>query len=440
MTSKHYQSWGRFPNVDQEAHSIFWRNDSLSIEAKSDKTFLPFGNGRSYGDVCLNEGGYVLNCRPLDRFIGFDRETGVLRCEAGVLLGDILQLIVSRGWFLPVTPGTQFVTVGGAIANDVHGKNHHKAGTFGQHVRCFELLRSDGTRMICSPSENNAFYRATIGGLGLTGVITWAEIQLHPINNAFIDHEVLRYKNLDEFFTLARESDQAFEHTVAWIDCLAKGDQLGRGLFIRGNYAGAIEGKAPTPSKLRLTFPADPPFALINGLTLKLFNTLYYHKQWSERVKGLVHYQPFFYPLDAINDWNRIYGSKGFFQYQCAVPTDHMEGAIREILVRIGKAGVGSFLAVLKLFGDKPSPGLLSFPLPGATLALDFPNNGEKTLRLLDQLDEVTRSVGGRVNPSKDARMQPSDFQQGYPNWTKMSDYIDPHISSSFWRRVTTSV
>ncbi len=440
MTSRRYQSWGRYPKVDQEPRSVYWRDDPLPIEPSAEKTFLPFGNGRSYGDVCLNEGGALLDCRHLGRFIGFDPETGVIRCEAGVLLSEILQLTVAKGWFLPVTPGTQFVTVGGAIANDVHGKNHHKAGTFGQHVRCFELLRSDGARMLCSPNENHEFYRATISGLGLTGVITWAEIQLHPVNNAYIDHEIIRYKNLDEFFTLARESDQAFEHTVAWIDCLAKGDQLGRGLFIRGNYAKAFEGKAHKPSKFHLTFPVNPPFALINGVTLKLFNTLYYRKQWSDRVQGLVHYQPFFYPLDAINDWNRIYGSKGFFQYQCAVPTDHMEGAIREILARIGRAGVGSFLAVLKLFGDKPSPGLLSFPLPGATLALDFPNNGEKTLRLLDQLDEVTRSVGGRVNPSKDARMQPGDFQKGYPNWTKMSDYIDPQISSSFWRRVTASV
>jgi FAD/FMN-containing dehydrogenase len=293
--------------------------------------------------------------------------------------------------------------------------------------------------MVCSPNKHETFYQATIGGLGLTGVITWAEIQLHPVNNAYIDHEIIRYKNLDEFFDLARESDQTYEHTVAWIDCLAKGKQLGRGLFIRGNYADAFEGKAPRPSAMRLTFPVDPPFALINSLTLKLFNTLYYRKQWSDCIKDLVHYQPFFYPLDALLAWNRIYGSNGFFQYQCAVPADQMEAAIREILERIGKAGTGSFLAVLKLFGNRPSPGLLSFPMPGATLALDFPNNGEKTLRLLDQLDEVTRSAGGRVNPSKDARMRPEDFQQAYPNWKNMQDYMDPHISSSFWRRVTAS-
>lgn len=440
MTDNNYQSWGRYPKVNQEGHKLFWRNSPLPIEIIGEKTFLPFGNGRSYGDVCLNDGGIILDCRNLNRFIQFDPETGVLRCEAGVLLSEILQLTVSKGWFLPVTPGTQFITIGGAIANDVHGKNHHKFGTFGLHVRCFELLRSDGTRLICSPDHNEEFFRATIGGLGLTGVVSWAEIQMHPINTPYIDQEIVRYGNLDEFFALARESDQGFEHTVAWVDCLAKGRQLGRGLFIRGNYTKEVEGKAPKRSKIRLTFPVTPPFALINGLTLKLFNNLYYHKQWSDHVNGSVHYQPFFYPLDAIYGWNRIYGSNGFFQYQCAVPKDQMENAIREILERIGKAGVGSFLAVLKLFGNKPSPGLLSFPMPGATLALDFPNNGEKTLQLLDQLDEVTRAVGGRINPSKDARMRAEDFQKGYANWETMRGYMDPRISSSFWRRVTATL
>ena len=437
MTGKCYQSWGRYPKVEQEARKLYWRDDALPTEAIGDKAFLPFGNGRSYGDVCLNDGGILLDCRNLDRFIQFDPDTGILRCETGVLLLEILQLTVAKGWFLPVTPGTQFVTVGGAIANDVHGKNHHKAGTFGRHVRCFELLRSDGTRLVCSADDNTEFYKATIGGLGLTGVITWAEIQLHSIHNPYIDQEIIRYKNLGDFFALAHESDQAYEHTVAWIDCLAKGKQLGRGFFIRGNYAERFEGKPPKPSSLRLAFPVDPPFTLINGLTLKLFNNLYYRKQWSDRVKGLVHYQPFFYPLDTIYAWNRVYGSKGFFQYQCVMPTDRMEDAIRGILEHIGKAGIGSFLAVLKLFGDKPSPGLLSFPMPGASLSLDFPNNGEKTLRLLDQLDEVTRSAGGRINPSKDARMRAEDFQNGYQNWKIMETYIDPHISSSFWRRVT---
>lgn len=437
MMDKRYQSWGRYPKVWQEALKIHWRHDPLPLERIGNKAFLPFGNGRSYGDVCLNDGGLLLDCRELNHFISFDNNTGLLCCEAGVLLSDILQLTVLRGWFLPVTPGTQFVTIGGAIANDVHGKNHHQAGTFGCHVRRFELLRSDGTRLLCSPDENTDFFKATIGGLGLTGVIIWAEIQLKSIKTSYITQEIIRYRTLQEFFSLARESDQTFEHTVSWIDCLAKGKQLGRGLFIRGNYAEQIEWNPPKLPKKCLTFPVDPPFTLINSLTLKLFNTLYYRKQWSNHVANLVHYEPFFYPLDKVYAWNRVYGSKGFFQYQCAVPTDTAEDAIREILERIAYAGVGSFLAVLKLFGDRPSPGLLSFPMPGATLALDFPNNSKKTLQLLDRLDDITREVGGRVNPSKDARMRPEDFQENYNNWRSMEAYIDPRISSSFWRRVT---
>jgi FAD/FMN-containing dehydrogenase len=439
VTSGRYQSWGRYPSADQEVLQLHWRGDSLPSETLANTTFLPFGNGRSYGDVCLNDGGILIDCRGMDRFMRFDPDTGILRCEAGVLLSEILRLTVPNGWFLPVTPGTQFVTVGGAIANDVHGKNHHRAGTFGRHVRCFELLRSDGTRTFCSPDSNAPFYEATIGGLGLTGVITWAEIQLHPVNNEFIDREIIRHRSLDEFFALARESDQTHEHTVAWIDCLARGGQLGRGLFTRGNYAEAFDGRAPRRPQMSLTVPADPPFALVNGLTLRVFNAIYYHRHRSGRLKGLVHYEPFFYPLDAIHAWNRLYGSRGFFQYQCALPTDQMEEATREILERVGTAGIGSFLAVLKLFGDRPSPGLLSFPMPGATLALDFPNSGAKTLRLLDQLDGVVRGAGGRLNPSKDARMRPDDFQEGYPAWTKIRECMDPCISSSFWRRVTAA-
>jgi FAD/FMN-containing dehydrogenase len=437
MNNKRYQSWGRYPKVEQEALKLYWRDEPLPVETMKEKTFLPFGNGRSYGDVCLNQDGLLLDCRNLDRFIHFDPSAGVLRCESGVLLSEILRLIIPAGWFLPVTPGTQFVTVGGAIANDVHGKNHHTAGTFGTHIRCFELLRSDKRRMQCSPDENAEFFKATIGGLGLTGVITWAEIKLRPISNRYITQEIVRYGNLKEFFALARDSDRSYEYTVAWIDCLAKGADLGRGLFIRGNHAAEIKGKAPRAPAGRINFPVDPSFALINGLTLKLFNTMYYRKQVSKHKTNTVHYKPFFYPLDAVYHWNRIYGSKGFFQYQCAVPADKAEDAVREILQRITHAGLGSFLTVLKLLGEKPSPGLMSFPMPGATLALDFPNNGQKTLGLLDQLYEVAQEAGGRVNPSKDARMPARDFQQNYPNWQNMKAFLDPRISSNFWRRVT---
>jgi FAD/FMN-containing dehydrogenase len=381
----------------------------------------------------------LLDCRKLDRFVNFDAETGVLRCEAGVTLEQILEFAVPRGWFLPVTPGTKFVTIGGAIANDVHGKNHHRGGTFGCHVRCFELLRSDGTRRQCSMSDNVDYFRATIGGMGLTGLITWAEVQLKEISSAAIEQEVIRFGNLDEFFELASESDEKFEYTVAWIDCLAKGSDLGRGFFTRGNHAAdASRGALKRPSH-RIPFPVDPPFAFVNKLTLKLFNAAYYRKQLAKRVRNLTHYDPFFYPLDTIRNWNRIYGSAGLFQYQCVVPPDAAPDAIAEILRRIAKAGTGSFLAVLKMFGKVSSPGLLSFPRPGATLALDFPNRGDQTLELLDQLDDVTRSAGGAVNPSKDARMAAADFRRSFEKCEDYLAFVDPNFSSGFWRRVMSA-
>ena len=437
MAERRYESWGRYPKATHQVVRYHWRNQGLPLKAIGQRQFLPYGNGRSYGDVCLNNGGALLDCRNLDHFLAFDPTTGLLRCEAGVLLAEILELAVPQGWFLPVSPGTQYVTVGGAIASDVHGKNHHRAGTFGRYLRCFELLRSDGTRLLCSAQENQDYFAATVAGLGMTGVVTWAEIQLKPIRTPFIAQESIRYQSLDEFFTLARESDGSHEYTVAWIDCLAKGKALGRGLFMRGNHADEVAGKRPrAPGKtLRLRF--DPPFALVNGVTLKALNTLYYHKQRAEQVRATVHYQPFFYPLDAVRSWNRMYGRKGFFQYQCAIPTNHADDAIQAMLARIASAGAGSFLAVLKMFGNVPSPGLLSFPLPGATLALDFPNAGRATLDLLCQLDDISRAAGGRVYPSKDARMTAADFQRNYAAWRQVEALRDPAICSDFWRRVT---
>ena len=411
-----------------------WRDTALPID--SEKSMLPFGNGRSYGDCCLNDRGILVDARGLDRFIAFDAQTGTLRCEAGVLLSEVLALTVPRGWFLPVTPGTQFVTVAGALANDVHGKNHHRAGTFGRHVRCFELLRSNGTRLQCSSAENPDWFRATIGGLGLTGLITWVEIQLKAVPGPEIEQEIIRFGRLEEFFQLSRESDLTFEYTVAWIDCAAKGASLGRGLYIRGNPAEGRRPRRANAGAIRVTVPFDPPFALVNGPSLRLFNALYYRKQLRARSHSTVHYSRFFYPLDAIGAWNRIYGSNGMLQYQCVIPHRHAEEAIPEILREVADAGTGSFLAVLKLFGDLPSPGLLSFPRPGATLALDFPNLGKLTFDLLDRLDAITMAAGGALYPAKDARMSADTFRKSFPDWGELKRFIDPRFSSSFWRRV----
>ncbi len=293
-----YRGWGRWPSEPQRAVRLGWRDAGIP---QLDEPLLPFGNGRSYGDSCLNTGGTLLDARGLDRFIAFDPESGILCCEAGVLLSEILDLSLPEGWFLPVTPGTRFITIGGAIANDVHGKNHHKAGTFGRHVTAFELLRSDGSRLLCTPEENAELYRATIGGLGLTGLITWAEIRLQRIKGPWIAQEVIRYRDLAEFFALSRESDQGFDYTVAWVDCVTRGRGLGRGLFMRGNFT---DDPTPPPrlAEPRLRVPFDPPFTLINGLSLRLFNQLYYRKQWGDRVAGRVPIAPFFYPLDGVGE------------------------------------------------------------------------------------------------------------------------------------------
>jgi FAD/FMN-containing dehydrogenase len=433
----HYQSWGRYPRVrNQEAVPLHWR-DALPDLGGFDRPVLPRGLGRSYGDSCLNEGGILLDVTPLDRFLALDEARETLTCEAGTSLVDIQDLIIPRGFFLPVIPGTQFVTVGGAIANDIHGKNHHLEGTFGRNVVRFELVRSDGSRRVCSREENAELFRATVGGLGLTGLITWAEIRIRRVPSPFILEESIRYDHLDTFFKLTADSDLDFEYTVAWIDATARGHRLGRGIFMRGNHADPQHHRLPVLRRpRRKTFPIDAPRLMLNSLTVKLFNEAYYWKQLRRHEERVVPPEPFFHPLDAVLHWNRMYGRSGFLQYQCVVPLDDGGAAIRSILERVTTSGLFSFLTVLKVFGDVPSPGLLSFPRPGVTVALDFRYQGNRTLDRLARLDELVLASGGALYPAKDARMAPESFARFYPNWSEFARHIDPKFSSSFWRRV----
>lgn len=434
---KNYQSWGRYPKVDNSKQDIYHvYSDSFSFPALEDDrstSFLAYAQGRSYGDVCLNKDGILLDTQHLDHFINYDKEKGILRCEAGVTFETILQLIIPHNWFLPVTPGTKYISVGGAISNDVHGKNHHKEGTFGRHVIKFELLRSNGERLICSPTENIELFNATIGGLGLTGLIIWVEFSLKKINGSQIDQETIRFNSLDEFYKISDESNTDWEYTVAWIDCLATGDELGRGLFMRGNHSSTDAKHKFKTSKLSIPFNA--PGFLLNKYTVTAFNNLYFKKPIKQF--STVDYDPFFYPLDSIANWNRLYGRKGFMQYQCVIPMEHREKAMTEMLSIISASGQASFLSVLKEFSDIKSPGLLSFPQPGITLALDFSNRGKKTLELLNKLDAITLKYCGSVYPAKDARMSASAFAQYYPNWKEFEQYIDPHFSSDFKRRTS---
>jgi FAD/FMN-containing dehydrogenase len=429
-----YYSWGYHPKPhDQEVVRLTSLKAALELPANG-RSVLPFGLGRSYGDSCLNSSNAIIPCAGFDKFITFDSSSGILRAEAGVSLAAILHTFVPKGWFLPVSPGTKFVTLGGAIANDIHGKNHHVAGTFGRHVKRFELLRSTGERLICSPSENQALYAATIAGLGLTGLITWVEVQLIPIKSPYLDTRTTKFRNLDEFFDISRESDALFEYSVSWVDCTSQGANLGRGLFMAGNFSERTKpGRRPS---LSIPFPCQAPSWLLNSLFMKSFNTLYYNKQISRVVEGLTHYEPFFYPLDAILNWNRMYGSRGFFQYQFVVPFEQDRGIIKEIFERITASKRASFLAVLKTFGDIPSPGMLSFPRKGVTLALDFPNDGAPTLDLMAELDSIVFQAGGCLYPAKDARMSPQAFRASYPRLAEFTPHIDPRFSSSLWRRV----
>lgn len=428
------QSWGRHSWPRQAVLPV---SDRSRPFPEFSGTALPYGNGRSYGDSCLNPDGNLLNARGLDRFIAFDPVSGVLRCEAGVTLAEIIDLVLPQGWFLPVTPGTRYVTVGGAIANDVHGKNHHRTGSFGHHVRAFELLRSDDSRRICTPLDAKDWFAASIGGLGLTGLITWAELQLRRVPGPILETENIRFGSLDEFFTLSATSADSYEYSVAWIDCLASGSARGRGHFTRADHASSVAGERLKAPGRGLSMPLTPPFSLVNKLSLRPFNSLYYWKQPALRKRRTSHLLSFFYPLDGIREWNRMYGPAGFFQYQCVLPPSVARDGIAALLNEIALSGSGSFLAVLKEFGTQSSPGMLSFPRPGTTLALDFPNTGAEVLRLLDRLDRIVDEAGGALYPAKDARMSTASFQRAYPRWQEFSDYLDPRFSSGFWRRVT---
>jgi FAD/FMN-containing dehydrogenase len=415
------ESWGRYPSALHVAERApRWRAE---IELPVERPVLPHGQGRSYGDSCLNDGGALLRTSGLDKLIAFDSAAGLLRCEAGVTLSQLLELIVPRGFFLPVVPGTKFVSVGGAIANDIHGKNHHRAGTFGRHVRRLELLRSDGSRRELAPGD--PLFAATVGGLGLTGVVTWAEIALRPVPGPAIRVQAIPFRGLDEFFAINGESDSSHEFTVAWLDLTSRGR---RGIFFRGGHADGT----PRPPRSRSAVPLDLP--AVNAVSIRAFNFAYYNAQKLLAGEKLAHYDPFFFPLDGVAHWNRLYGKRGFLQFQCVVPSREAISAVIEEVVRSGAA---SPLSVLKRFGDAASPGMLSFPRPGFTLAIDLPNRGAETFAQFARLEALTMEAGGALYPAKDARMTAQTFARSYPRRAEFEQHVDPAFSSSFWRRIS---
>ena len=432
---RNVDSWGRLTSLP---HEVVQLNDPTLATSQIHQHCpgIAYGMGRSYGDVCLNPGGFLWRTAGLDHYIEFNEVTGRLVCESGVLLRDIQRLMIPRGWSLPVTPGTQWVTVGGAIANDVHGKNHHRMGSFGDHVRSIRMARTDGEIIECGPSLRPDWFAATVGGLGLTGVILEADIQLYRIPGAWLDTDTVPYENLKEFFSLADVSEKDWEHTVSWIDCIyGKGP---RGLFMRGNPLESNHRVEPMDSKLSIPFV--PPISLVNRLTLRPFNMIYFNLKKAYAGRKVAHHESFFYPLDNLLHWNRMYGPKGFFQYQSVVPRRFGLDSIQAMLAEIARSKDGSFLGVLKTFGNRQSLGMLSFPQSeGVTLALDFPNRGPRTLKLFDRLDAIVREAGGRIYLAKDARAPRNLFESGYPRLNEFLKYRDPGITSALSRRLLGS-
>ena len=416
MLHKTVTNWGQYPaikaNVTESA-------DLTEIKSfvRDQASVIARGNGRCYGDSSLNAN--IFSTLRLNRFLSFDTETGILECESGVLLADILKVGVSKGFFLPVTPGTKFITLGGAIAADVHGKNHHCEGSFADHVIEIKLLTADGETLDCSKVENADLFWQTCGGMGLTGIILTAKFGLKPVETSYISQISEKANDIDAVMRLFEASgDQTY--SVAWLDCFAKKRNLGRSVLMTGEHSRISElppNQQADPLKLASEKSKNIPFNLpaisVNYLSVKALNFLYYHKQLKRRAESVVHFDTFFYPLDGIHNWNRAYGKPGFVQYQFVLPMADSHDGLVKILEKIARSRQGSPLAVLKLFG-KPNPNaVMSFPIEGYTLALDFKVNPQ-VFRLLDDLDEVVLKHKGRIYLAKDARMSAATFHESY--------------------------
>jgi FAD/FMN-containing dehydrogenase len=425
------RSWGGLTQLPR----LVQRPSTATAVNLADGPWLACGHGRSYGDSGLpatNAG--LVDMRGLASILDFDVERGTLRAQAGAGLAALLAHVEPAGWFLPVLPGTRHVTLGGALANDIHGKNHHGQGTFGRHVRGFRLHRSTGETLWCTPADNAELFSATIGGMGLTGVVTEIELSLMRVSSPDIVQTALPLAGLADFFRLAPERDQRHTYVVAWIDSLASGASLGRGVLLCGDHAPA--GTAMPRRGTRLSVPFTPPISLIAAPTLRAFNAAYRWNATRKTAPTRVARDGFFFPLDAVDRWNRLYGPKGLRQHQSVIPLTSAEAIVRELLERAQRAGHGSFLTVLKLFGDLPSPGMLSFPMPGATLTLDFPYRGQATDRLLDELTACVLAAGGRISAYKDARITHETLKASFPALADFSRMIDPAMRSGMAERI----
>jgi FAD/FMN-containing dehydrogenase len=432
MKNKQISNWTNYPveQVAFEEHSFV---DQSVDYVKRGVPFIARGNGRCYGDASLSK--HVLSTLSLNNILSFNHETGVFRCQSGVLLSDILAVIVPKGWFLPVTPGTKFITIGGAIASNVHGKNHHKEGGFSKHVSALELLQPDGRIVNVTPTADSELFDTTCGGMGLTGVVLSAEIQLKKIETSFMRFKSIKASSLREAMDLF-ETYKDHTYSMAWIDCMKKGRGFGRSIVMLGEHAEATEiaadNKLYCTNKTLFSMPFNFPSWVLNPLSIKAFNWLYYNKQIKKEQNKYVHYDGFYYPLDAILSWNKMYGKQGFIQYQPVFPLEASYEGLKEVLEAISSSGYGSFLAVLKLMGKEDNE--ISFPMEGFTLALDFPIK-KGLFEFLDRLDEIVLRHGGRLYLSKDARMSKTMFKESYKNsksiFEKLNKFDSKNIISS---------
>lgn len=436
MTRK-ISNWGNYPT--KEANEIITSStDELRARVTSSKVpYIARGNGRCYGDASLGEN--VLSSLQFDHVTFFDKEQGIFSCESGILLSSILEIIVPHGWFLPVTPGTKFITVGGAIASDIHGKNHHIDGSFCDHVEEIEIMLSDGKAVTCSQSKNKELFESTRGGMGLTGFILKAKFSLKKIETSYIRQVQVKASSLSHLLELFHEY-KGYTYTMSWIDCLKSGKHFGRSILMAGEHAMPDElSKKQRQEMLRslsntvFTMPFNLPSFVLNQYSIKGFNWLYYQKNIKKYINNIVSYDPFFYPLDKILEWNKGYGRNGFIQYQFVLPIESSEKGMADILHRINKKDMGSFLAVFKVFGKQNN--LISFPIEGCTLALDFPVR-KNLFPFLNELDRIVIDYGGRLYLSKDARMKPEVFWKSYPGARRFYELIQKYNPDYIFRSV----
>ncbi len=423
---KTVSNWSNYPSVktDENSFSTISQFNKLMEE---NSLFSIRGLGRCYGDASLSN--HIISTLKFDRIIDFDLERGIFECEPGISLASILEIIVPKGWFLPVTPGTKYITIGGAVASDVHGKNHHSEGSFSAHIIEMDVITSLG-KITCNSLINSDLFKASCGGMGLTGLISRVRFKLKKIETAFIRQVQIKAANLDEILDLFEQYRDS-TYTMAWIDCLKGGDSFGRSILMSGEHA--LPADLPSikpsnllikPAKLKLAIPFYFPSFALNTLSIKAFNFLYYTKNFKKESNSIVSYDPFFYPLDAITGWNKMYGKKGFVQYQFVLPIENGKAGLVDILAKIRKKGMGSFLAVLKLFGKQES--LIAFPMEGYTLALDFPIK-KGLFEFLDELDKIVLDYGGRLYMTKDARMKADIFWKSYSHAAEFLQIINQY-------------